>query len=93
MVNIFFHNSFFPPHVIFEFIILKKKMFRIFSLLQNIIVDFVVYVLSMMESHEMNVVLVHIHIINNVMYFLYLMSLTSWGSVSLCLIKFFLNCV
>jgi hypothetical protein len=64
-------------------------MFKILSLLQNIIVDFVIYVLSMVVSHQMNVVLVHIHVMNNVMYFLYLMSMTSWGSFSLCLIKFF----
>ncbi len=64
-------------------------MFKILSLLQNIIVDFVTYVLSMVDSHEMNVVLVHIHVMNNVMYFLYLMSMTSWGSFSLCVIKFF----
>jgi hypothetical protein len=61
-------------------------MFRILSLLQNINVDFIVYVFYMVDSHA---VLVHIHIINNVMYFLYLMSLTSWGSFFLCLIKFF----
>ncbi len=59
-------------------------MFKILSLLQNIIVDFVIYVLSTVDFHEMNVVLVHI-----VMYFLYLMSLTSWGSFSLCLFNFF----
>jgi hypothetical protein len=47
-------------------------------------VDFVIYVLSTVDFHEMNVVLVHI-----VMYFLYLMSLTSWGSFSLCLFNFF----
>jgi hypothetical protein len=63
-------------------------MFKILSLLQNIIVDFVIYVLSMVVFHQMNVVLVHIHVMNNVMYFLYLMSMTSWGSFFLFLIKF-----
>jgi len=43
----------------------------------------------MVDFHEMNVVLVHIHVMNNVMYFLYLMLMTSWGGFSLCLIKFF----
>jgi len=66
-----FWNPFWDHNVFIFF------MFMILSLLQNIIVVFVIYVLSMVDSHEMNVMLVHIHVMNNVMYFLYLMSMTS----------------